>query len=192
MSSTDDLYGLVLVGGQSNRMGKDKSALDYHGVPQSQYSFDLLSEFLPKVFYSVKSNNSAYSPAISDQLDTKGPINGILSAMRTYPDKSWLVLACDLPLIDRQTIERLIAARNIEKYATAMATKKTGLPEPLVAIWEMNARDALIEHHVVNEKGCPRKFLLNNDIQLVYPDTDQELFNANNPEELEEAMKLLK
>ena len=192
-SNVDDLYGLILTGGQSSRMGKDKSLLEYHAKPQSQYLYELVKEFLPNTYLSVRENQEVNfeSKVIEDKLETKGPINGILSAMAAFPEKAWLVLACDLPLISKETIKQLIDSRDKSKLATAYATEKTGLPEPLVAIWEYSALEALNHHHLVEEKNCPRKFLLNSDIKLIIPQDDLVLYNANDPEEYKKAKEIL-
>ena len=191
ISSDSEVYGLVLIGGQSSRMGHDKAHLEYHGMPQSEYLFGLLSEQLSKVFYSVRSEDDEYQPQLPDQFETKGPINGILTAMKQYPDKAWLILACDLPLVTSETIAKLLEERDPSKLATAYAKSDSDLPEPLMAIWEPESQEALKQHHLIHEKGCPRKFLLNNEIHLIHPDDDRELFNANNQEEFEEAKQLI-
>ncbi len=175
-------------------MGTDKSSLEYHGQPHAEFMFELVKSILPNTFVSVREGQevSFTDQAIQDNFPTKGPINGILSAMTQHSDKAWLVLAVDLPFVTEQTIHHLIASRNTEKIATAFATKESGLPEPLVAIWEHHAIEALKEHHLVEDKRCPRKFLINSDIELVHPQDDLELYNANNPEEFEQAKSMIK
>jgi molybdopterin-guanine dinucleotide biosynthesis protein A len=174
-------------------MGTDKSELDYHGRPQVEYMFELVKNLLPNTFVSVRSDQQVdfTDQVIPDSFPTKGPINGILSAMTLQPDKAWLVLAVDLPFVNEQTISHLISSRNTSKLATAFATKESELPEPLVAIWEPQSLEALKEHHLVEDKRCPRKFLMGNDIQLVFPSKDLELFNANNPEEFKQAKSMI-
>ncbi len=194
ISNVSDLNGLILTGGKSSRMGEDKSLIEYHSKPQSQHLYELVKEFLPNTYLSVREGQQFdyNGDVIQDQLSTKGPINGILSAMKLYPNKAWLVLACDLPLISKKTIKQLVEARDPSKLATAFATEKTGLPEPLVAIWEYAALEPLNHHHLVEEKNCPRKFLLNNEIKIITPQDDLELYNANNPDEYKEAKAFLK
>lgn len=193
ISKETELYGLILSGGESSRMGQDKSLINYHGKPQTEFLYDLVKSFLPNTFVSVRKDRpvSFTDQVIEDQFESRGPINGILSAMKLYPDKSWLVLACDLPLISVKTIAQLIQERDVTKYATAFATKESGLPEPLVAIWESSASAGLIRHHLEEGRNCPRKFLINTDIKLIYPNNDLELYNANNPEEYQQAKSLI-
>lgn len=192
MSSQEpEIYGLLLTGGKSSRMGSNKSLLEYHGKPHSEHLYDLLSKKLSKVFISSKDVEGNDENNIVDQFETKGPINGILSAMKLYPDKAFLVLAVDLPLVSDNTIQRLIESRDSTKYATAYATSKSNLPEPLVAIWEPKSKESLSQHHFVEGKNCPRKFLINSEVKLIYPEDDQELFNANDPQEAEEARRIM-
>lgn len=194
ISIETELYGLILSGGQSSRMGQDKAALEYYGKPQIEYLYELLKGFLPHTFISLRAGQeiSFTQDVVIDSLDTKGPINGIISAMDAYPEASWLVLACDLPMITEKTIAQLIKERDSTKNATAFATQETGLPEPLVAIWENHGLEGLKDHHLNQGKNCPRKFLINSDIKLIHPENDLELYNANNPEEYQKAIALIK
>ena len=194
MILTDDLYGLVLMGGQSSRMGTDKSAPDYHGKPHVEFMYELVSSMVSEVFVSVKGESK--QPEFTDQVivdayEQGGPINGILSAMTQFPDKAWLVLAVDMPFVNEQTIQQLITERNKSKIVTAFATKESRLPEPLAAIWEPRAEELLKQHYIVEDKRCPRKFLIDKDIELVHPADDLELYNANNPDEYQHAKLLI-
>jgi molybdopterin-guanine dinucleotide biosynthesis protein A len=184
MTTESDLYGLILMGGSSTRMGHDKASIEYHHKPQAQHIFELLSSILPNTFVSVRQGQKCRftDQIIEDALDTKGPINGILSAMQRHPDMAWLVLACDLPLVSERTIQQLIQARDTNKIATAFAGESQ-LPEPLTAIWERAAYTHLRRHHLEEGKNCPRKFLINSDIHLISPADQRELFNANSPDE---------
>lgn len=195
MDKTTSLYGLILAGGKSTRMGSDKGVLDYHGVPQRQYLFDLAQQFCDDVFYSIREDQIEEFlelPNVVDENKYRGPLNGILSAHQQFPEVAWLVLACDLPLLDSRSIETLVAEREVSKTATAYATSKTGLPEPLVSIWEPSGLVNAIEYMEEAQSSCPRKFLINSDIKLVTPQRDEELYNANSLEEFQEAKTLLK
>ncbi|SDB54547.1 molybdenum cofactor guanylyltransferase [Flavobacteriaceae bacterium MAR_2010_188] len=182
MSATK-LYGLVLAGGKSTRMGKDKGEIIYHDQPQRLYAYNLLKELCDNVFLSIRPDQledfRANYNVVVDENVYRGPFNGIMSSHNQYPEVAWLVLATDLPLLQKQDLKELIDKRNPNKLATAYATKESNLPEPLIAIWEPTA--------LKKSKGfldsavgtCPRKFLINNNIQLVYPSNDQVLMNAN-------------
>ncbi|CAG0909668.1 unnamed protein product, partial [Cyprideis torosa] len=151
MISPVKLYGLVLSGGKSTRMGTDKGLITYHnGIPQREYLYHLLEEVCDSTFMSVREEQVPELPSdlqyILDEDIFKGPFNGILSAHRKYPDVTWLVLACDLPLLNIAALKELIAARNAVCFATAFAQKENPLPEPLCAIWEPAALAAAIPY----------------------------------------------
>ena len=189
------LYGLVLAGGKSTRMGRDKHLLDYHGKPQAEYLYGILQGICEKTYMSIRADQQADRDQgyreIVDQNMYRGPFNGLLSAHAMYPEAAWLVLACDLPLIDEQTIVKLIKAREPDKDGTAMATRKSGLPEPLVAIWEPKGLQTAKTYLKTAESSCPRKFLLRHECKLVFPEEDKVLLNANNPEEFREALSII-
>jgi molybdopterin-guanine dinucleotide biosynthesis protein A len=195
MTLVDKIYGLVLSGGKSTRMGTDKGLIAYHGLPQRDYLYQLLENICDKTFMSIrKEQETAISSTfntIDDEDIFKGPFNGILSANKKYPDVALLVLACDLPLIDEKSLRELIEARKDSADATAFAQKENPLPEPLCAIWEPQALKAAVTYLEQGNGSCPRKFLINNNTHLVFPENAQVLMNANSEVEYKEAMTKL-
>ncbi len=186
------IYGLVLAGGKSTRMGKDKGMIPYHGMPQREYLYHLLSRVCEQTYVGIRHDQKAdFNEGMETIVDNdtyKGPYNGLLSAHNKYPEVAWLVLACDLPLIDLAALQELIAARDPNVLATAFAQKEDPLPEPLCAIWEPRAFEASIEYLKSGDGTCPRKFLINNETKLVFPTNENVLLNANSEEEYKEAI----
>ncbi|MCX2679938.1 NTP transferase domain-containing protein [Galbibacter sp. EGI 63066] len=196
MTSADKLYGLVLCGGKSTRMGSDKSLIAYHGIPQRIHLCQLLEKACDKVFMSIRKDQkgefSDTSNFIVDQDIHKGPYNGLLSAHEYDKNVAWLVLACDLPLIDEEAIQALVKKRDRQRYATAYALLSRKLPEPLCAIWESKAL-AESKCRLAEGKGFgPRKFLLDHGVKMIYPKRSSVLMNANSAEEYNEAIQKLK
>lgn len=92
------------------------------------------------------------------------------------------MVACDLPLLDESTINTLVEARTPGRFATAVRGPEREWPEPLVAIYEPRAYQRLLRFMALGY-SCPRKMLINSDIQLVNLDDMLPLTNANTPEE---------
>lgn len=189
------LYGLVLAGGKSVRMKRDKSSLMYHGRPQSGHCFDLLSRHCEKVFLSnreeqAQSVDHRDLPQIHDTFLDIGPLGGILSAMASHRGAAWLVVACDLPFVTAATIEALIRQRDPFKMATAYQSSHDGLPEPLCAIYEPKGYARLVQF-LGNGCTCPRKILINSRIRLLQQDDLSSLDNVNDPQEYEKAVALI-
>lgn len=187
-NSTPQIKALVLAGGKSTRMGEDKAAIDYHGKSQTEYMADLLSESIDNVYISARPDQEIDSnyPAIFDRIEGMGPYGGILSAFLSDPNSAWLVVACDLPFVDKKTIEQLIASRDSRKMATAFQSPKNEFPEPLITIWEPKSYMRLLEFMALGY-SCPRKVLINSDINLLEANSKEALMNVNTPEELAEA-----
>lgn len=139
-NSIAPLHGLILTGGKSKRMGRDKNLLDYHGLPQWKFALRLLEEFLPKVHLSSREGQDYEHPhIIYDIEEGLGPFGAILSAFNSYPNTAFLVIANDLPFIDEKKFAKLIQERDPSKAATAFKVKEKDYPEPLAAIWEPQA-----------------------------------------------------
>ncbi len=191
-SSVPPIYGLVLAGGKSIRMGQDKGAIKYHNKPHRIYTAELLDSFCDRVFISGRKeqaqNIEKAFPFLEDRMIGLGPYGGILSAFITNPNVAWLVLACDLPFVNSATIKQLIEGRNPSKTATAFYNEETNFPEPLITIWEPKAYLPCLSY-LSQGYSCPRKVLINESIELLHPKDKGDLKNANDKKALEEAMK---
>jgi molybdopterin-guanine dinucleotide biosynthesis protein A len=191
-ATSPPLYGLVLAGGKSTRMGQDKGEMEYHGKPHREYMGDLLGGVCEEVFLSVRPDqhlDSTYS-LLPDSFLGLGPLGGLLSAFREKPDAAWLVVACDLPLLDRAAIDALISARNISSTATAFNSPVNEFPEPLIAIWEPRAYRTALEF-LAQGYSCPRKVLINSEVTLIDAQRPETLMNVNRPEESEKVKSIL-
>lgn len=175
-----DVYGLVLAGGRSIRMGTDKGLLEYKGKPQREYLFELLSSVCERAFTSCRKEQnvpSLFQPII-DKFDYEGPINGILSAIETHSDKAWLIVAVDMPFVDEASLQFLLTKRDKSKLATCFLHEPENFPEPLLTLWEPAAYPKLSEYA---SKGniSPRMFLESNVIKAVRPPDKKVLCNIN-------------
>jgi molybdopterin-guanine dinucleotide biosynthesis protein A len=193
--SAAPLYGLILAGGSSSRMQRDKAALIYQGKTQLDRAFELAGRHLPKVFVSVRAAqvhdpNRAHHPMIVDSGKGEGPIVGIRSALGAHPNAAWLVLACDLPFLSDAALANLMRERDPATFATAYRSAHDGLPEPLCAIWEPTAAAMLAEYQAAGGR-CPRKFLIRHGARLIDPLDPRSLDNINTPEEYAHAIAAL-
>ena len=180
------LRGLVLAGGRSERMQTDKGALHYHELDQRQHTAALLAEFCPDVRVSVRPDQASELPAgltaLPDTFLGLGPLGGILSAFQADPNAAWLVLACDLPFLTRETLEYLVSNRQPARMATSFRSPWDEFPEPLVSIWEPRSYGQLLRFLGLGY-SCPRKALINSDTELLAPPAPAELRNVNTPAE---------
>ncbi|MEQ8476704.1 molybdenum cofactor guanylyltransferase [Fulvivirga sp.] len=176
-----DLIGIVLMGGNSQRMGKDKSQISYHDIPQYQYLFQLLSKYCSKVYLSCNAQQpttiESSFPLIKDVNDNAGPLEGIRSAFKVV-NKSILTVPCDMPGINDELILQLINSRNSDLDAVYYSDSD-GRINPLFAIWESSCIEELNKF-----KGdSPRQFLRLVKTKVLKASSEA-LKNINTPDEL--------
>lgn len=185
------IYGLLLVGGKSQRMGQDKALLRYTAVTQLERGAALLQSVCAQVAISQRREQSYPLPsgtvAVHDQIDDmRGPLCGILSAMRTYPEAHWLVMACDLPHVRRSTLQQLIQYfESAAPQLTAYRSSHDGLPEPLCALYPAGADQALVARAKELGKACPRKLLMLEQARLLTQSEPHSLDNFNTLQEFQ-------
>jgi molybdopterin-guanine dinucleotide biosynthesis protein A len=193
--SGPELFGLLLTGGSSRRMQRDKAVLEYAGKSQLERAMNLLTPLVARCFVSVRtdqlqdSRRAAYD-TIVDLRPNLGPIGGIHAALHAYPDRGWLVLACDLPFLDKATLQYLITHRASARVATAYRSSFDRQPEPLCAIFEPRSL-VVIEESLARSQQCPRALLARSDVELLDLPNPRALDNVNTGEEYAAAQAAL-
>lgn len=186
------IKGLVLAGGRSVRMGKDKGEIIYHEKDQRQHTAELLKPYCDEVLISVRPDQKdavkSNFPLLPDSFLGLGPFGAILSAFREDPNAAWFVVACDLPLLDSKTLESLVNQRSTEHIATAFRTGQQQFPEPLITIWEPLAYPRSLNFLALGY-SCPRKVLINSDVHLIDPPNLEALTNVNTLDEMKTVQK---
>lgn len=178
------INGLILTGGKSSRMGDDKALISYHGKPQHEHLFELLTPFCDQVYTSCKSVDEfseKFNPLV-DQFDFDSPLNGIVSAIQKDPTKAWLSVPVDMPLVNEEVIQLLVENRDTHKVATCFLDSTGKSPEPLLAIWEIYGFGTLMDYQ---RKGglSPKEFLTQHEINRVIISHPKYLININSKEE---------
>lgn len=176
---------LILAGGKSSRMGEDKAFISYHGMPQWQYLLRIANELSIPANVSCRNDQSSLfkdTEIIADALESSGPAVGIYSAMKAYPDATWLVVACDMPLVLKGDIEYLLSQRDSTAFASAFYNDEKNWAEPLFTLWEPRAR-IVLWNALEGGKACPRKLLTQLQPKLISPLKKEVLLNVNFPEE---------
>jgi len=188
LTQDDPVYGLVLAGGESKRMGRDKALLRVDGKTQLSRAVTLLESKLDRVFVSARVDQQDEPERmkfeqIVDRYEDMGPLAGILSAMDSFPDAGWLVLACDLPNVDAPAVQHLLDHRSCEHPFTAYKSSHDGLPEPLCAFYAAESSQ-VIKEFANDGVICPRKIMIRSNTQLLDQTNPESLDNINTPEDL--------
>lgn len=185
-TSQPPLFGLILAGGASVRMGIDKGTIDYRGLPHARYLHGLLGDFCEHVLVSINSAQRGRDPyagmaVIVDAVSRRGPASGLLAAAGAYPEKAWLAVAVDLAALTRETLAELVRLRRGTGDATAFR-HPDGALEPLCAIWEPSGCAALADRVAAGDYS-PRRCLESADVEVLACSAPATLSSVNRPEE---------
>jgi molybdenum cofactor guanylyltransferase len=141
-----DATAVILAGGASSRMGKDKSLLDIGGIPliervlgqlRGRFREVLISAEEPEPFRFTK------VPVIADLVPGQGPLMGIAGALEAATSDTVFVVACDIPDIDHSVVRRLLSAAG--EADCAVPRRADGKWEPLYSVWRRSALPAVRE-----------------------------------------------
>ena len=194
-SDGNALHGLVLAGGQSRRMGKDKGLIAYCGEPQVLRLSRLLAEFCASVNVSISPRQhgvgsyASMGTIIDDEPD-RGPAGGLISAWRAEPAAAWLLVAVDLPLLDRATLDALTGGRCRAQLATAFR-HRDGPLEPLCTIWEPAAR-VVLERRLEHGDASLRRLLEAGPVCELAPPSPEALCSVDSPAARARVSRLLR
>lgn len=139
------LLGLVLAGGQSRRLGRDKAGLPWQGETLLQRAARLLYNCgLPVVIAGRPAPPGWVSPPatfLPDPPDVHGcgPIAGVLTTLESLlpPRRAVLAIGCDMPLLSPALLGDLIAHWDPASPGLMACTTEAGVPldQPLLAIY---------------------------------------------------------
>lgn len=189
------LSALIMAGGRSIRMGRDKTTMRYHDEEQFLHVYKMFSRKNMKSYISCRADQRDFFESrgcevIVDRISDMGPLGGIISAFMSHPDEAFFVLACDLPLVTEDDLEELISARNHTHMATAFLSPHDKFPEPLIAIWEPKSYPVIMQF-VAQGYSCPRKVLINSNSLVVKASHPDRLMNVNTMEDYRDVSEML-
>lgn len=196
--SLTPLCGIILAGGRSTRMGRDKAAIVHpDGRTLARRCYDLLLEAGCGLIAISLRQGQEIPPDLADleslrvvrdpEGESLGPMVGILTGMSLRPDADWLVVACDLPRLDFQTLSHLTGSVDPSDKFVAYRSEFDGLPEPLCTLYTRDSFQ-ILKQAQADDFLCPRKVLIRNDCRLLDPVSPRALDNANTPKDWETAM----
>lgn len=151
--SNDRPIGLILCGGQSSRMGREKGLVPLPKSSESESdgtfvdnAVALLRPFVSEVYLSVRVEQSSLYESLGkgckqvrfifDEPVASGPLRGLLSAHRAMPEASILLLAVDMIRLQGRHIQALLESEEPEnEKRSACYRHASGHYEPLIAYY---------------------------------------------------------
>lgn len=187
-----ELYGLVVCGGKSTRMGTDKSLINYHGKPQRYYVYEMLEWVCDKVFISC--NRAQATKIIAPyqimadlpNLENVGPMAALLTAFSTYPDKDFLVVGCDYPFITTRDLKEFEKVLDREQSASAFYNEENDIYEPLLAYYSERSGNEIQRMYTGNQYSL-QHFLKEHGAEKYNPVRPKRMISIDTPEDFQAA-----
>lgn len=137
---------IILAGGGSRRMGQDKTMLPIAGKPMIKHVYDTIRPYFTQTL--VSSNNAALHDFIGvkvvpDDIAGRGPMMGIVSALKVSDHDVNFIIACDMPEVDTGLIKVMI--RQARDYDAVVPRVGPDMYEPLFAVYRKSVLPAMEE-----------------------------------------------
>ena len=191
------LLGLVMSGGESRRMGRDKASLEVRpGVTQLEYICQLLGKFCERVAVSTgpRERGSIALPdgveSISDVEEIGGPMSGVVAGLRAAAPYGVLAVAVDMPFVETSHLLQLLGRRDETKRASAFVAED-GSPDPMCAIYEAASLPEL-EKRGQAGRGSLRRYLQGDLVERIALEGPYWLASVNDPRAFEAARERLR
>ena len=136
-----NISAVLLAGGQSRRMGRDKATIVFRGKPLWQIQLDLLHKLQPaEIFVSARTDPAWRPPGLTfvpDQPPSRGPLSGLAATLARIRSSHLLVLAIDMPSMNEKHLHYLCDKIEPGRGVLPMIGNRA---EPLAAIYPVEAR----------------------------------------------------
>lgn len=142
---THEIIGVVLCGGMSTRMGRDKGLIVENGQTWAARAAAVLINHVDRIVFSVRreqlgnySQIFAGAEFVTDSIAAVGPLGGLMSVHAQFPDAHLFLLACDMTSVsDREILPLLSASGDVVAY------RHKEIFEPLCAFYSAAACDEI-------------------------------------------------
>ncbi|MFB3787000.1 MAG: molybdopterin-guanine dinucleotide biosynthesis protein B [bacterium] len=182
------VYGCVLIGGESRRMGRPKHLIETEGLTWLERTARILKRVCSRVVIAGAGEIPArmINPIqLTDILGAEGPMAGVLAAMRWSPYASWVITACDMPRLNFPALDWLISNRKPGVWAVLPRGAEPREVEPLLAYYDCRSHPVL---ESLSEQGEFSLAAIQKHAKTATPEIPSHLrdawVSANQPEEI--------
>jgi molybdenum cofactor guanylyltransferase len=172
------ITGIILAGGKSSRIGSDKGFLLLKNKPFIKCIIEAMQPLVKDII--IVSNNSDYDvfklKRINDLIENSGPLAGLYTGLRYSNTEDNLVLSCDVPLINTETLKKL--TNNIEQNIDVIQLESNGKTMPLIAMYKKHCKNKFLELLQQGERRL-RFAVKQCNIKTIVLNTELEKFTTN-------------
>jgi len=192
LSAKYELSAIIIAGGKSSRMGKDKRLVHLLGESLIERSIKLAESFSSDIVISSNDHLAEYKAykVIPDRDKDQGPLAGLISALPEINNSLCIVLSCDMPNVSVKMVEKLVSSYSHNRIVL-YATEK--MVQPFPALIPNSIMKDLTQKYRENERSIKAVYQ-SLPHTLIQPD-DAKLssgfLNINQPGDIEKAMKIV-
>ena len=176
---TEQAYtGIILAGGQSSRMGKEKGLIQWKGKTLIEHAIAILSPVCEHIFISANNDHfdSFGYPVVGDLFPDCGPMGGIFSALTKSETLNNIVIPSDTPFVTPALYQYLIS--HAGSFDVIVPVDHDSFYQPLCAVYSRSILPAMETQ--INERILGFTPLLNKvDIKTVHLDSALGFYNSN-------------
>ncbi len=193
----EEITGIILAGGRSDRMGKDKGLCRFKEKPLVSYAIDRLKPLCGNLIISANYFPEKYTAfglsVIPDEIKNIGPMGGIHACLKRSVTQHNLILSCDTPFVTRDVFRLL--TEDVENFQVICPAHETFLIEPLSAYYNTNVLGDIEEAIHRKEYKMMQLFKhirfksVNIDDRFSFFN-DNLFLNLNSPEDMEKAEEI--
>lgn len=179
-----NIPAVILAGGKSRRMGRDKALLPFQGYSTlSEFQYAKLKCHFADVYLSSKENKFPFRCTCIRDMDTcSSPLVALVSLFSQIKTDNIFILSVDTPLVTKEIIDRLCQV-DYTRYDAVVAAHKNGT-EPLCAIYNRTLLQEA-KNAIEKEEHALHKLLKNATVKYVYFENSKSFTNLNYPETYE-------
>jgi|TARA_B100001964_G_C14130895_1_gene552825 molybdopterin-guanine dinucleotide biosynthesis protein A len=200
---TKNLSGIILAGGLSRRLGRNKAVENFNNKPLLSIVYDSIKPFVNEIIIIV--NNKQRQVELSflknanfatDEYNNSGSLGGIYTGLSNANNEKAIVVACDMPFISPSIISLMIS--KIKSSDDIIIPETEGFKHSTHAIYSKSCIEIIKKNLDDNNlkisnifNMCKTKIISENEIYATEPCT-KSFFNINNEMDLTKAKKLIK
>ncbi len=160
-----NLTGIILAGGKSSRMGKDKSFLTIDGKTFIQRQAEKLQQFCSEIIISTDNDeiNIPNTLKVSDIYKNCGPIGGLYAGLKHSTNEFAFVLTVDTPLVSDELISFIV--NNSDGFDVTVSAFNEKI-HPLIGMYHKSVV-SILENEIKNENYKVLKFIEKTSFQIL-------------------------
>ncbi len=191
--------GIILAGGRSTRMGRDKASLLINGEPLLRRIVRRLRTVLDEVVVVGPLDLTILAPdvrIVPDIRPGQGPLAGLEAALHSISSDLAFVIGCDMPFVQPALVQAMVTFALAQPHADAVTLHTVSGTEPLHAVYRVSCLPAIAAQLEARDRSLMRMLArvtsieLPDDIAKACDPDALSAFNANAPEEWLHALEL--